>query len=95
MEALLRCIEEVLDKHTDDEVLLSCSKTYESLCGEQLGIQQRCETAKSKLMDELVIQLRQKINQFHSDFEDLDEEDLASIMATVKKVEVLNQYMIF
>lgn len=87
----MHCIEEVLDKNTDDEVLLACSKTYESLCDDQLGIQQRCETEKSKLIDALVIQLRQKVGQFHSEFEDLDEEDLASIMATVKKVEVLNQ----
>lgn len=92
MDALLKSVEEVLDKHTNDEVLLACSKVYEFLCGEQVAaIQARCDTAKAKAIDGIVMRLKQNLQQFSEELEDLDEEDRAAILVPMKKVHSLYQ----
>lgn len=64
MDALLRQIWEVQDKHTDIEVLEACSTTYHCLCNEEFTIFNRVDIARSQLLDELV----DKFNRLLEDF---------------------------
>lgn len=64
LDALLRQIWEVVDKHTDTEVLEACSTTYHYLCNEEFTIYNRVDIARSQLLDELV----DKFNRLLEDF---------------------------
>lgn len=64
LDALLRQIWEVQDKHTDTEVLEACSTTYHSLCNEEFTIFNRVNITRSQLLDELV----DKFNRLLEDF---------------------------
>lgn len=64
LDALLRQIWEVQDKHTDIEVLEACSTTYHYLSNEEFTIFNRVNIARSQLLDELV----DKFNRLLEDF---------------------------
>uniref|UniRef100_A0A8C1I4J3 Cohesin subunit SA n=1 Tax=Cyprinus carpio carpio TaxID=630221 RepID=A0A8C1I4J3_CYPCA len=54
LDALLKQIRVVVDKHTEMEVLEACSKTYSILCSEEYTIMNRVDIARSQLIDELM-----------------------------------------
>lgn len=64
LEALLRQIKEIVEKHTDTEVLESCSKTYHALCNEEFTIFNRVDIARSQLLDELVDKFSRLLEDF-------------------------------
>lgn len=64
MDALLRQVWEVQDKHTDCEVLEACSTTYHCLCNDEFTVFNRVDIARSQLLDELV----DKFNRLLEDF---------------------------
>lgn len=64
LESLLRQIREIVEKHTDTDVLEVCSKTYHSLCNEEFTIFNRVDIARSQLLDEQV----DKFNRLLEDF---------------------------
>lgn len=53
LDALLKQIRLVVEKHTETEVLEACSKTYSILCSEEYTIMNRVDIARSQLIDEL------------------------------------------
>lgn len=64
LDSLLRQIREIVEKHTDTDVLEACSKTYHSLCNEEFTIFNRVDIARSQLLDEQV----DKFNKLLEDF---------------------------
>uniref|UniRef100_A0A8B9K971 Cohesin subunit SA n=1 Tax=Astyanax mexicanus TaxID=7994 RepID=A0A8B9K971_ASTMX len=64
LEALLRQIREVVEKHTDTDVLEACSMTFHALCNEEFTIFNRVDIARSQLLDEQV----DKFNRLLEDF---------------------------
>ena len=44
-------LQEVVDRHSDKEVLDACAKTLERLCDDRHAIYSRCDIARSKLLD--------------------------------------------
>ena len=53
LDALLKQMRLVVEKHTEPEVLEACSKTFSILCSEELSIMNRVDIARSQLIDEL------------------------------------------
>uniref|UniRef100_A0A8D3E7Z9 Cohesin subunit SA n=1 Tax=Scophthalmus maximus TaxID=52904 RepID=A0A8D3E7Z9_SCOMX len=64
LDALLRQFWEVVDKHTDTEVLEACSSTYHYLCNEEFTIFNRVDIARSQLLDELVDKYSRLLEDF-------------------------------
>uniref|UniRef100_A0A8C3JYJ9 Cohesin subunit SA n=1 Tax=Calidris pygmaea TaxID=425635 RepID=A0A8C3JYJ9_9CHAR len=64
LDALLRQIRDIVEKHTDIDVLEACSKTYHALCNEEFTIFNRVDIARSQLIDELA----DKFNRLLEDF---------------------------
>lgn len=64
LDALLRQIRDIVEKHTDTDVLEACSKTYHALCNEEFTIFNRVDIARSQLIDELA----DKFNRLLEDF---------------------------
>ncbi|KPP70306.1 cohesin subunit SA-1-like [Scleropages formosus] len=67
LDALLKQIKFVVEKHTETEVLEACSKTYSILCSEEYTIMNRVDIARSQLIDEMV-------DRFNHSVEDLLQE---------------------
>uniref|UniRef100_A0A668AS47 STAG2 cohesin complex component a n=1 Tax=Myripristis murdjan TaxID=586833 RepID=A0A668AS47_9TELE len=72
LDALLRQIWRLLDKHTDTEVLEVCSTTYHYLCNEEFTILTVWTFTRSKLLDELG--------------EEPDEDDAYQVLSTLKRI---------
>uniref|UniRef100_A0AAQ4Q0H5 Cohesin subunit SA n=1 Tax=Gasterosteus aculeatus aculeatus TaxID=481459 RepID=A0AAQ4Q0H5_GASAC len=85
LDALLRQIWEVQDKHTDTEVLEACSTTYHSLCNEEFTIFNRVNITRSQLLDELVDKFNRLLEDFLQEVEP-DEDDSYQVLATLKKI---------
>ncbi|KAH0623910.1 hypothetical protein JD844_007108 [Phrynosoma platyrhinos] len=71
LDALLKQIKFVVEKHVESDVLEACSKTYSILCSEEYTIQNRVDIAHSQLIDEFV-------DRFNHSVEDLLNERLTS-----------------
>uniref|UniRef100_A0A8D0AUJ1 Cohesin subunit SA n=1 Tax=Sander lucioperca TaxID=283035 RepID=A0A8D0AUJ1_SANLU len=86
LDALLRQIWEVQDKHTDTEVLEACSTTYHALCNEEFTIFNRVDIARSQLLDELVDKFNRLLEDFLQEGEEPDEDDAYQVLSTLKKI---------
>uniref|UniRef100_A0AAQ4RBR0 Cohesin subunit SA n=1 Tax=Gasterosteus aculeatus aculeatus TaxID=481459 RepID=A0AAQ4RBR0_GASAC len=86
LDALLRQIWEVQDKHTDTEVLEACSTTYHSLCNEEFTIFNRVNITRSQLLDELVDKFNRLLEDFLQEGGEPDEDDSYQVLATLKKI---------
>uniref|UniRef100_A0A7N8WRS9 Cohesin subunit SA n=1 Tax=Mastacembelus armatus TaxID=205130 RepID=A0A7N8WRS9_9TELE len=86
LESLLRQIKEIVEKHTDTEVLEACSKTYHALCNEEFTIFNRVDIARSQLLDELVDKFNRLLEDFLQEGEDADEDDAYQVLSTLKRI---------
>ncbi|KAJ3588398.1 hypothetical protein NHX12_011991 [Muraenolepis orangiensis] len=86
LESLLRQVREIVDKHTDTEVLEVCSKTYHALCNEEFTIFNRVDIARSQLLDELVDKFNRLLEDFLQEGEEVDEDDTYQILSTLKRI---------
>ena len=64
LEALLRLMQNVVERHTETEVLENCAKTLEILCTEETAIYSRCDVIRSTLIDRLVNKLREILDDY-------------------------------
>uniref|UniRef100_A0A8C5EMQ4 Cohesin subunit SA n=1 Tax=Gouania willdenowi TaxID=441366 RepID=A0A8C5EMQ4_GOUWI len=92
LESLLRQIREIVEKHTDTEVLESCSKTYYALCNEEFTIFNRVDIARSQLLDELVDKFNRLLEDFLQEGEDADEDDAYQVLSTLKRITAFHKY---
>ncbi|KAF3841219.1 hypothetical protein F7725_007081 [Dissostichus mawsoni] len=86
LDALLRQIWEVQDKHTDIEVLEACSTTYHYLSNEEFTIFNRVNITRSQLLDELVDKFNRLLEDFLQEGEEPDEDDAYQVLSTLKKI---------
>ena len=63
LETLLRLMQDVVERHSETEVLENCSKTLEILCTEEHAIYSRCDVIRSTLIDRLVSKLREVLDE--------------------------------
>ncbi|XP_063793320.1 cohesin subunit SA-2 [Pseudophryne corroboree] len=86
LEALLRQIRNIVEKHTDTDVLEACSKTYHALCNEEFTIFNRVDIAKSQLIDELADKFNRLLEDFLQEEEEPDEDDAYQVLSTLKRI---------
>ncbi|XP_075876525.1 cohesin subunit SA-2-like isoform X1 [Nelusetta ayraudi] len=86
MDALLRQVWEVQDKHTDCEVLAACSTTYHCLCNDEFTVFNRVDIARSQLLDELVDKFNRLLEDFLQEGEEMDEDNVYQVLSTLKKI---------
>lgn len=67
LDALLRQVRDVVEKHTDTDVLEACSVTFHALCSEEFTIYNRVDIVRSQMLDE-------QIDKFHRLLEDVLQE---------------------
>ncbi|XP_034034578.1 cohesin subunit SA-2-like isoform X2 [Thalassophryne amazonica] len=86
LDSLLRQIWEVVDKHTDTEVLEASSTTYHYLCNEEFTIFNRVDVARSQLLDELVDKFNTLLQDFLQEGEEPDDDDAYQVLSTLKRI---------
>lgn len=86
LDALLRQIRNIVEKHTDTDVLEACSKTYHALCNEEFTIFNRVDISRSQLIDELA----DKFNRLLEDF--LQEVYITNILSVVAPLPFSNKF---
>uniref|UniRef100_A0A673GC29 Cohesin subunit SA n=1 Tax=Sinocyclocheilus rhinocerous TaxID=307959 RepID=A0A673GC29_9TELE len=86
LDSLLRQIREIVEKHTDTDVLEACSKTYHALCNEEFTIFNRVDIARSQLLDEQVDKFNRLLEDFLQEGEDPDEDDAYQVLSTLKRI---------
>ncbi len=64
LESLLRHIQDIVEKHTNSEVLENCSKVLENFCNEDYGIARKCNVSRSTLIDKLVEKYKDAFQSF-------------------------------
>ncbi|KAJ8409598.1 hypothetical protein AAFF_G00229990 [Aldrovandia affinis] len=86
LDALLKQIKFVVEKHTETEVLEACSRTYSILCSEEYTIMNRVDIARSQLVDEMVDRFCHSVEDLLQEGEEADDDDIYNVLSTLKRL---------
>ncbi|XP_012808812.2 cohesin subunit SA-3 isoform X1 [Xenopus tropicalis] len=88
LDTLLAEVQEILEKHTEEDVLESCSRALYILCDRKQALYQRADIARSTLMDRLTGRFLQQVPEIMQETEP-DEDAVYNIAATMKRISPL------
>lgn len=86
LDALLKQIRLVVEKHIEMEVLEACSKTYSILCSEEYTIMNRVDIARSQLVDEMSDRFAHSVEELLQEGEEADDDDIYNVLSTLKRL---------
>merc|ERR1719245_624136 len=90
LDKLLSLIQEIVEKHSEKEVLEACAKTLERLCDDSHAIFTRCGIARSRLLDIISNHFKEANDEYMNILlgkEDPDEDEMFNLVSSLKKVE--------
>ncbi|XP_041483045.1 cohesin subunit SA-1-like isoform X3 [Lytechinus variegatus] len=85
LDSLLLQMRDIVEKHTESEVLDACAKTYETLLGEQYSTTPRVQVAQSTLLDNLAERLKRSIDVYLMT-QNPTEDDLYNISSSIRRI---------
>ncbi|XP_053191042.1 cohesin subunit SA-1a [Scomber japonicus] len=86
LDALLKQIRLVVEKHIEMDVLEACSKTYSILCSEEYTIMNRVDIARSQLIDEMSDRFTHSVEELLQEAEEADDDDIYNVLSTLKRL---------
>ncbi|KAK7904044.1 hypothetical protein WMY93_016651 [Mugilogobius chulae] len=86
LDALLKQIRLVVEKHIETDVLEACSKTYSILCSEEYTIMNRVDIARSQLIDEMTDRFAHSVEDLLQEAEEADDDDIYNVLSTLKRL---------
>ncbi|XP_051252331.1 cohesin subunit SA-1a [Dicentrarchus labrax] len=86
LDALLKQIRLVVEKHIEIDVLEACSKTYSILCSEEYTIMNRVDIARSQLIDEMTDRFTHSVEELLQEAEEADDDDIYNVLSTLKRL---------
>ncbi|XP_010884526.3 cohesin subunit SA-1a [Esox lucius] len=86
LDALLKQIRLVVEKHIESDVLEACSKTYSILCSEEYTIMNRVDIARSQLIDEMTDRFTHCVEDLLQEGEEADDDDIYNVLSTLKRL---------
>uniref|UniRef100_A0A1A7Z706 Cohesin subunit SA n=1 Tax=Iconisemion striatum TaxID=60296 RepID=A0A1A7Z706_9TELE len=86
LDALLKQIRLVVEKHIETDVLEACSKTYSILCSEEYTIMNRVDIARSQLIDEMTDRFTHSVEELLQEGEEADDDDIYNVLSTLKRL---------
>uniref|UniRef100_A0A671K905 Cohesin subunit SA n=1 Tax=Sinocyclocheilus anshuiensis TaxID=1608454 RepID=A0A671K905_9TELE len=92
LDALLRQVRDVVEKHTDTDVLEACSMTFHALCNEEFTIYNRVDIVRSQMIDEQIDKFHRLLEDVLQEGEEPDEDDAYQVLSTLKRI-TLNKYV--
>uniref|UniRef100_A0A673LK03 Cohesin subunit SA n=1 Tax=Sinocyclocheilus rhinocerous TaxID=307959 RepID=A0A673LK03_9TELE len=86
LDALLRQVRDVVEKHTDKDVLEACSMTFHALCNEDFTIYNRVDIVRSQILDEQIDKFHRLLEDVLQEGEEPDEDDAYQVLSTLKRI---------
>uniref|UniRef100_A0A673HQR2 Cohesin subunit SA n=1 Tax=Sinocyclocheilus rhinocerous TaxID=307959 RepID=A0A673HQR2_9TELE len=86
LDALLRQVRDVVEKHTDTDVLEACSMTFHALCNEEFTIYNRVDIVRSQMIDEQIDKFHRLLEDVLQEGEEPDEDDAYQVLSTLKRI---------
>ncbi|XP_052741649.1 cohesin subunit SA-1 isoform X2 [Bicyclus anynana] len=89
---LLAKIREIVKTQTEAEVLETCGRTLEALCGEQHAVYTRCNVARATVTDMCVNRYKEAIDEYRSLLEGgetPDADELFGVINSLRKVSIM------
>ncbi|XP_068607621.1 cohesin subunit SA-1 [Brachionichthys hirsutus] len=86
LDALLKQMRLVVEKHIEVDVLEACSKTYSVLCSEDHAIMNRVDIARSQLIDEMTDRFAHSVEELLQEAEEADDDDIYNVLSTLKRL---------
>ncbi|KAK6195975.1 hypothetical protein SNE40_001290 [Patella caerulea] len=86
LDSLLRYLHEIVEKHTDTEVLEAATKCFEALCNEEYAIAGKCDVARKTLIDSLVVKYRDAMQDFFTEGDEPDDDEAFALLASLKRI---------
>ncbi|XP_061750131.1 cohesin subunit SA-1a [Nerophis ophidion] len=86
LDALLKQIRHVVEKHIETDVLEACSKTYSILCSEEYTIMNRVDISRSQLIDEMTDRFAHSVEELLQEAEEADDDDIYNVLSTLKRL---------
>ena len=93
LESLLRLIQEAVDRHTDTDVLETAAQTLEKLCDDHFPIYSRCDTNRSRLLDQVCNKYKESLDEYTnllSGDEEPDQDETFALISSLKKVSIFS-----
>lgn len=91
LDSLLKKVKTIVEKHHDQDVLETCTKTLEVLCTEGNAIFTRCDVARSTLIDMIVNKYKEAMDDWRTLIEGEetpDEDETFNVVYSLKKVSI-------
>ncbi|XP_069775856.1 cohesin subunit SA-2-like isoform X2 [Narcine bancroftii] len=89
LDLLLKQIRDIVEKHTEMEVLEACSRAYYMLCNEDYTIHNRVDIARSQIIDTLVGIFTDSVEDLLHEVGETDEDNLYTVATSLKRIAVL------
>ncbi|XP_029436046.1 cohesin subunit SA-3 [Rhinatrema bivittatum] len=89
LDLLLRQVCEIVEKHTEQEVLEACARALYVLCQEEHAFYNRADIARSQLLDHLVDKFLQEVEELMQ-ASDPDEDEVYNMSASLKRISALH-----
>lgn len=89
LDKLLDILQEIINKHTDTNVLHYCSACLAYLCNEDFAIYTKCNLIRSLIIDNLVNQFKTIMDSIKD--RELDENELFQLVSCIKRLSVFSQ----
>lgn len=81
----MQTLDRIIEQHSDDDILRNVSKIIQYFTT-NFAVAQHTETARLRLIDGIALQLRQGMQRFVDEEEQLDDEDEAALLASYRKM---------
>ncbi|XP_066268081.1 cohesin subunit SA-1-like isoform X2 [Branchiostoma lanceolatum] len=86
LDLLLKHMQDIVEKHAEQEVLEECSKSFMVLCSEDYPIHTKAMVSRSGLFDALVQKFKQSLDTFFQEGEEADEDDVFNVTSAQKRL---------
>ncbi len=86
-------IQEIVDKHSDKNVLDTCAQTLDRLCNDRTAIFSRCDVARSRLLDMVSNGYKEALDEYMNLLhgrEEPNEDEMFKLVSSFKKVEAFS-----
>ncbi|XP_035692427.1 cohesin subunit SA-1-like isoform X4 [Branchiostoma floridae] len=86
LDLLLKHMQDIVEKHAEQEVLEECSKSLMVLCSEDYPIHTKAMVSRGGLFDALVQKFKQSLETFFQEGDEADEDDIFSVTSAQKRL---------
>ncbi|KAK2720377.1 cohesin subunit SA-1-like isoform X2 [Artemia franciscana] len=93
LDAFLKLLPDIVEKHNRPEVLETCAKTLETFCNDEYAIYSKCNIARTAILDKIVVYLKEGLDAYISlveGAEEPNEDEIYAVDSPLLKASILS-----